>query len=195
MASLGTVVRERLRRGEDLQAIRGSGGARCTPCPRLSGVRGSCAAPRDAVGESCGVRLRTRRSGVRHSHRQPEPSGQHSLRIVAPAHDRANELLARDGQARSRISRPTHCGEPLLRSWPRWAVNPRRAMYLLGHTDPNLTMRVYQHVLDLSGSAQEQLEEPLGCTVDEAFWVLAALCGIAPRSTETHSARGFPTKR
>jgi hypothetical protein len=32
-------------------------------------------------------------------------------------------------------------------------VPPRRAMYLLGHTDPTLTMRVYQQVLDMGGAA------------------------------------------
>jgi integrase len=37
-------------------------------------------------------------------------------------------------------------------------VPPRRAMYLLGHTDPTLTMRVYQQVLDMGGAAVEQLE-------------------------------------
>jgi integrase len=34
-------------------------------------------------------------------------------------------------------------------------VPPRRAMYLLGHTDPTLTMRVYQQVLDMGGAAVE----------------------------------------
>jgi hypothetical protein len=47
-------------------------------------------------------------------------------------------------------------------------VAPRRAMYLLGHTDPKLTMRVYQQVLDMGGGAIEVLERVLGCTVDEA---------------------------
>lgn len=42
-------------------------------------------------------------------------------------------------------------------------------MYLLGHTDPTLTMRVYQQVLDMGGAAVEHLEEVLGCTIHEAF--------------------------
>jgi hypothetical protein len=46
-------------------------------------------------------------------------------------------------------------------------------MYLIGHTDPTLTMRVYQQVLDMGGSALDQLEGLLGCTVDEAFTVLS----------------------
>ena len=42
-------------------------------------------------------------------------------------------------------------------------------MYLLGHTDPTLTMRVYHQVLDMGGAAVEHLEEVLGCTIHEAF--------------------------
>lgn len=52
-------------------------------------------------------------------------------------------------------------------------VSPRRAMYLIGHTNPTLTMRVYQQVLDMGGTAPDQLEDLLGCTVDEAFTVLS----------------------
>jgi integrase len=52
-------------------------------------------------------------------------------------------------------------------------VSPRRVMYLIGHTDPTLTMRVYQQVLDMGGTTPEQLEELLGCSVDEAFTLLS----------------------
>jgi hypothetical protein len=45
-------------------------------------------------------------------------------------------------------------------------------MYLLGHRDPKFTMRVYQQVLNMGGSAQNQLESALGCTTEEAFVVL-----------------------
>jgi hypothetical protein len=45
-------------------------------------------------------------------------------------------------------------------------------MYLLGHTDPKFTMRVYQHVLNMGGSAPNELEKVLGCTCDEAFTIL-----------------------
>ena len=94
-------------------------------------------------------------------------------RIVAPAHDRANELLTRDGQGSIAHLTPHTLRRTFASLLAEVGVSPRRAMYLLGHTDPNLTMRVYQHVLDLRGSAPEQLEELLGCTVDEAFWVLS----------------------
>ena len=59
---------------------------------------------------------------------------------------------------------------------------PRRAMYLLGHTDPKLTMGVYQQVLDIAGEAPAQLEQILGCDLDDAFTVLA---GRAARRSGT----------
>ena len=48
-------------------------------------------------------------------------------------------------------------------------VPPRRAMYLLGRTDPTLAMRVCQQMLAMSGAAVGQLEGVLGCTIQEAF--------------------------
>ena len=47
-------------------------------------------------------------------------------------------------------------------------VPPRRAMYLMGHTDPTLTLAVYEQVLDMGKSAVESLEQTLGCTLAEA---------------------------
>jgi hypothetical protein len=47
-------------------------------------------------------------------------------------------------------------------------------MYLLGHTDPKFTMRVYQQVLDMGGAAPEQLERALGCGREQALAVLTA---------------------
>jgi integrase-like protein len=52
-------------------------------------------------------------------------------------------------------------------------VPPRRAMYLLGHTDPTLTMRVYQQVIDMAQGGVEALEDVIGCTLGEAFDVLS----------------------
>ncbi|MGH3642599.1 MAG: tyrosine-type recombinase/integrase [Mycobacterium sp.] len=52
-------------------------------------------------------------------------------------------------------------------------VPPRRAMYLLGHTDAKFTMGVYQHVLDLNDDRLEALETILGCTATEAYGTLA----------------------
>ncbi len=47
-------------------------------------------------------------------------------------------------------------------------VPPRRAMYLMGHTDPTLTLAVYQQVLDMGKDAAEILEQTLGWTLAEA---------------------------
>ena len=44
-------------------------------------------------------------------------------------------------------------------------------MYLLGHEDPTLTMRIYQQVLDMGGAAVEVLENVLGCSIEEAFTI------------------------
>ncbi len=57
---------------------------------------------------------------------------------------------------------------------------PRRAMYPLGHTDPTLTMRVYQQVLDMGAGAVEALEKVLGCSVDEAFATLSGRTVLGP---------------
>jgi hypothetical protein len=48
-------------------------------------------------------------------------------------------------------------------------VPPRRAVYLLGHTDPPLTTGVYQQVLDMGGATVKTLGRGLGCTLDEAL--------------------------
>ena len=47
-------------------------------------------------------------------------------------------------------------------------VVPRRAMYLMGHTDPTLTLGVYQQVIDVSDNALDLLEDLIGCALDEA---------------------------
>jgi hypothetical protein len=49
---------------------------------------------------------------------------------------------------------------------------PRRAMYLLGHTDAKLTLSVYQQVLDMGAGSIEVLEGVLGCSLQEACDVL-----------------------
>jgi hypothetical protein len=48
-------------------------------------------------------------------------------------------------------------------------VPPRRAMYLLGDTDPTLPMRVYQQVLDMGGAVVGQLKGVLGCMIQEEY--------------------------
>ena len=41
-------------------------------------------------------------------------------------------------------------------------------MYLMGHTDPTLTLAVYQQVLDMGKGSVGLLEQTLGCTLPEA---------------------------
>ena len=57
---------------------------------------------------------------------------------------------------------------------------PRRAMYLLGHTDPTLTMRVYQQVIDMREGGVQTLEQAVGCTIAEAFTLLSGRRVLAP---------------
>jgi hypothetical protein len=47
-------------------------------------------------------------------------------------------------------------------------VAPRRALYLMGHTDATLTLAVYQQVLDMGKGSVELLEDTFGCTLAEA---------------------------
>src|SRR5450755_4513171 len=64
-------------------------------------------------------------------------------------------------------------------------VPPRRAMYLMGHTDPTLTLAVYQQVLNMGKGAVEILEQTLG-----ARWPRLARSTTAkrepPKSTKKH---------
>ena len=60
-------------------------------------------------------------------------------------------------------------------------------MYLLGHTDPKFTMRVYQQALDVPSRAVGDLEQLLGCTLDEARDVFS---GYAQTGLKRDSAAG-----
>jgi Phage integrase family len=71
-------------------------------------------------------------------------------------------------------------------------LSPRRAMYLLGHTDPKFTMRVYQQLVDLGAAAPEQLELVLGCYVDEAFWLPSGRESRTPGRLGTRAAASQP---
>jgi len=68
-------------------------------------------------------------------------------------------------------------------------VPPRRAMYLMGHTDPTLTLAVYQQVLDMGKGSVGLLEETFGCSLAEARAIyngestLADVLGTKPEPT------------
>jgi hypothetical protein len=66
---------------------------------------------------------------------------------------------------------------------------PRWAMYLIGHTDPTLTMRVYQQVIDMGEGGLETLEKLIGCTLEEAF---ALLSGRGVLATNWQPANKMP---
>jgi len=41
-------------------------------------------------------------------------------------------------------------------------------MYLMGHTDPTLTLGVYQQVMDVAHGALDLLEDLIGCSLEES---------------------------
>jgi hypothetical protein len=70
-------------------------------------------------------------------------------------------------------------------------VPPRRAMYLLGHTDPTMTLGIYQQVMDMGGDAVDVLGEILGCGRQEARATFAGerVSGTNPEPTATAPSR------
>jgi integrase len=89
-------------------------------------------------------------------------------RLLAGVHQRANALLAQRGQRQIGHLTPHTLRRTFASLLAEVGVSPRRAMYLIGHADPTLTMRVYQQVLDLGSGGLEALERVLGCGPDEA---------------------------
>ena len=89
-------------------------------------------------------------------------------RILAPIRDRANRQL----EAEDRLPIAHMTPHTLRRTFASILavcdVPPRRAMYLMGHTDPTLTLAVYQQVLDMGKGSVELLEQTLGCTLAAA---------------------------
>jgi integrase len=113
-------------------------------------------------------------------------------RLLAGVLERANTLLAdRDEQPIPHMT-PHTLRRTFASLLAEIGVSPRRAMYLLGHTDPKFTMRVYQQVLDLGGAHSDQLELVLGCTADEAFWLFS---GREPRTPARQDARRAASRR
>jgi integrase len=71
-------------------------------------------------------------------------------------------------------------------------VPPRRAMYLMGHTNPTLTLAVYQQVLDTGKTSIALLEETLGCSLADAR---AIYNGELTAAETTTRRRGRPSGR
>ena len=102
-------------------------------------------------------------------------------RILAPLRRRANELLEAEGRLPIAHMTPHTLRRTFASILAACDVPPRRAMYLMGHTDPKFTMGVYQQVLDMGRGSIDALESALGCSLAR----LARLYVGAP---------GFPTQ-
>jgi integrase len=97
-------------------------------------------------------------------------------RILAPVLDRANELLESEGRPPIAHMTPHTLRRTFASILAVCDVPPRRAMYLLGHTDAKLTLAVYQQVLDMGKGSVEILEQVLGCTPTEARAIFSGEC-------------------
>jgi integrase len=116
-------------------------------------------------------------------------------RLLASVCERANELLAEREQPAIGHTTPHTLRRTFASILAEVGVPPRRAMYLLGHTDPTLTMRVYQQVLDMGGAAVATLERVLGCTLDEALATYSGRGGlgsqwvVSPKTLPQHDVQ------
>jgi hypothetical protein len=88
--------------------------------------------------------------------------------VLNPLKDRANELLAAEGKLPIGHMTPHTLRRTFASVIAVCDVSPRRAMYLMGHTDPTLTLGVYQQVIDVSDDGLDLLEDLIGCSLDEA---------------------------
>jgi integrase len=93
-------------------------------------------------------------------------------RIVAPVHARANELLEQQGRPPIAHLTPHTFRRTFASILALCRVDPRRAMYLLGHTDSRFTLRVYQQVLDAAPGSLDVLERLMGCSREQAREIL-----------------------
>ena len=99
-------------------------------------------------------------------------------RLLASVRERANQVLAERQQPPIGHMTPHTLRRTFASILAEVGVPPRRAMYLLGHTDPTFTMRVYQQVLDMGGGAVQALERVLGCTIHEALAIYSGREGL-----------------
>jgi integrase len=106
-------------------------------------------------------------------------------RILEPIRRRANELLQAEGRLPIGHMTPHTLRRTFASILAVCDVPPRRAMYLMGHTDAKFTMGVYQQVLDMGPGSVEALETALGCTLQEAR---AAYVGHGVLPPNSHQA-------
>ncbi len=113
-------------------------------------------------------------------------------KVIAQIVEDANELLAAREQPRIEHCSPHTLRRTFASILAEVGVPPRRAMALMGHTDARFTMSVYQQVLDMGNGAVEDLENLLGCSLDDAFLLLSGreTPGVSDRfRTETTDGR------
>lgn len=89
-------------------------------------------------------------------------------RILSPLRERANAILDADGRPSIATMTPHTLRRTFASILAVCDVPPRRAMYLMGHTDATLTLGVYQQVLNVGKGAIPTLESAMGCTVGDA---------------------------
>ena len=118
-------------------------------------------------------------------------------RLLVAVRERADDLLERRGERPIAHLTPHTLRRTFASLLAEVGISPRRAMYLLGHSDPKFTMRVYQQVLDMGGPAPGVLERVLGSTAEEAFaaWSGRAVSGLKPDSAEKTLETGRPGER
>lgn len=118
-------------------------------------------------------------------------------RLLTAARQRANELLLERGYRRIGHMTPHTLCRTFASLLAEVGVPPRRAMYLIGHTDPTLTMRVYQQVLDMGGGARDALDRVLGCSPEEAcaVWSERADWGLKADPSRKTPDQGSATRR
>jgi integrase len=85
-------------------------------------------------------------------------------RILVPIHARANELLAKDGRLPIAQMTPHTLRRTFASILAAANVPPRRAMYLLGHTDAKLPVRIRSRrrvITEPAGRLDERRKAPI----------------------------------
>jgi integrase len=156
--------------------------------PHIDLVGGRVRIPRSATKSEAGERSvptvpALHRALTEHRNRYPSGPGQPAFptrndtrqtpdniraRILAAVRERANALLEAEGRLQIAHMTPHTLRRTFASILAVCDVPPRRAMYLMGHTDPTLTLAVYQQVLDMGKGSVGLLEATLGCSVAEA---------------------------
>jgi integrase len=105
--------------------------------------------------------------------------------IIDAAHERANEMLEASGETLIGHCTPHSLRRTVASILAELGLPMRRAMYLLGHTNPRFTIAVYEQVMDMSDGGLETIEKLLGGRADDLFTVLSGRAARRPFSRVT----------